>query len=118
MSGQSISVLSLSVIATAALTKYRAVTAAGAHAAADIYGVTKTDGAIGDCVAVDVIGTTTIEAGAAIPADTKYVIADAQGRAIPATGTPTPGTSLGKLVPGQSAGAAGDLVEVLFLGNV
>lgn len=113
MSAQSISLLSLKVIASAALTKYRAVTAAGAHAATDIFGVARTDGAIGDAVLTDVAGTTIMEAGAAIPAGTKYVIADAQGRAI-VGGAAAANAVLAKLLPGQSAGAAGDLVEVLL----
>lgn len=113
MSAQSISLLTLSVIASAALSKFRAVTAAGAHGATDIFGVTKTDGAIGDLVAVDVVGTTVIETGAAIPAGTKYVIADAQGRAI-VGGAAAANAVLGKLLPGQSASAAGQFVEILL----
>ncbi|WP_076591986.1 capsid cement protein [Herminiimonas arsenitoxidans] len=111
MSKQGISLLTKSVIASAALIAHRAVTAAGAHAAADIYGVANTSGAIGDVVPVDVIGTTPMEAGAAIPVGTKYVIADGVGRAIVGG---TAAACLGRLVPGESASAAGQFVEVLL----
>lgn len=111
MSGQSIAILTLSAQTSAAVTKFRAITAAGAHAALDLYGVAKMDAPTPACIAVDVAGTTILEAGAAIPAGTKYVIADAQGRAIVGG---TVAACLGKLCPGQSAAAAGDLVEVLL----
>ena len=111
MSAQSIAILSLPVITSAAVTKFRAITAAGAHAATDLFGVAKMDAPTPACISVDVQGTTIIEAGAAIPLGTKYVIADAAGRAIVGG---TVAVCLGKLCPGQSAAAAGDLVEVLL----
>jgi hypothetical protein len=118
MSKQGISLLTLNVLAAGVLTAHRAVTAAGAHGAADIYGVTKMDAAAaGEVVAVDVAGTTAIETGAAIPAGTKYVIADANGRAIP-SGVEGVNAVLGKLCPGQSAAGAGEYVEVLLSLNV
>jgi hypothetical protein len=112
MSNQAISLLTLSVLAAGPLTKYRAVTSVGAHAATDLFGITGADGAAaGDCVPVHVTGTAAIEAGAAIPVGTKYVIADAQGRAIVGG---TVAACLGKVCPGQAAGAAGDVIEVLL----
>ena len=111
MSKQGIAILTLGLTASAPLTACRAVTAAGAHAATDIFGITTSDGLINDFVAVDVLGAPAIEAGAAIPLGTKYVIADVQGRAI-AGGTAS--ACLGKLLPGQSAGAAGEFVQVLL----
>jgi hypothetical protein len=112
MSNQCIEVLVLGVIAAAALTKNRAVTAAGAHAATDVYGIAAADAAgAGAYTQVRVQGTAPVEAGAAIPAGTKYVIADAQGRAIVGG---TAAANLGKLCPGQAAGGAGDVVEVLL----
>ncbi|KAF1041336.1 MAG: hypothetical protein GAK35_03390 [Herbaspirillum frisingense] len=113
MSAQSLPLLTLTVTASAVLTRFRAVTAAGAHAAADIFGVTKTDAAVGNLVQVDVAGTTTMESGAAIPAGTKYVVPDAQGRAIPG-GAAAANAVLGKLLPGQSASGAGELIEVFL----
>jgi hypothetical protein len=118
MSKQGISLLTLKVIAGGALAAHRAVTAAGAHAAADIYGIAKADAAAaGEVVPVDVAGTTAIETGGAIPVGTKYVIADAQGRAI-VGGAAAVNAVLGKLCPGQSASGAGEFVEVLLSLNV
>lgn len=116
MSKQGISLLTLKVVAAGALSANRAVTAAGAHAATDIYGVTAAAAsAAGEVVPVDVAGAVPIEAGAAIVAGTKYVIADAQGRAI-AGGTVA--ACLGKLVPGQAASAAGEFVQVVLTPTV
>jgi hypothetical protein len=112
MSKQGISLLTLKVVAAGALSANRAVTAAGAHAATDVYGVTAAAAsAAGEVVPVDVVGAVPIEAGAAIAAGTKYVIADAQGRAIVGG---TVDACLGKLVPGQSASAAGEFVQVVL----
>lgn len=111
MSNQSIPVLVLTVKAAAALTRYRAVTAGGAHAATAIYGVTASDAAIGSLAAVNVVGTTPLEAGAAIPIGTAFLIADANGRAI-AGGTAA--ECLARLCPGQFATGAGDVVEGLL----
>lgn len=112
MSAQAVDVLPLTVTAAGPLTKFRAVTVAGAHAAVGLYGVAKFDaGAAGQEVTVAVLGTAIAEAGAAIVAGTPYVIADASGRAIVGG---TAGACLGRLVRGQSASAAGDLVEVVL----
>lgn len=112
MTAQAVDVLPLTVTAAGPLTKYRAVTAAGTHAATDLYGVPKFDAsAAGQEVTVTVLGTSIVEAGAAIAAGTKTVIADAQGRAIPGG---TPAACLGRLVRGQFAAAPGDKVEVLL----
>jgi len=118
MSKQGISLLTLKVIAAGALFANRAVTAAGAHAATDVYGITAAAAsAAGEAVPVDVAGAVAIEAGDVIPAGTKYVIADAQGRAIPG-GAAAANAVLGKLVPGQSASAAGEFVQVLLSLNI
>jgi hypothetical protein len=113
MSNQSIPILALGIKAGGALTKYRAVTAVGAHAAIDIFGIAANDAAAaGEYVLTNVQGTAPLEAGAAIPAGTKYLIADAQGRAIVGG---TAAACLAKLCPGQSAAAAGDIVEGLLV---
>lgn len=110
MSAQGIELLTLSVTAAGALTKYRAVTVAGAHAATSLYGIAKFDAsAAGQEITVAVEGTTIVEAGAAIPAGTATVVADTSGRVIPGG---TSSACLGRLVRGQAASAAGDLVEV------
>ena len=97
------------VLAAAAVTQYRCVTAVGAHAATNLYGVAAAAAVnVGDYVPVHVLGTAPIEAGAAIPVGTIYVIADAQGRAIVGG---TAAACLARLCPGQFAAAAGDVVE-------
>ncbi len=112
MSAQAINLLNLSVTSSGALSKYRAVTRAGAHAATDLYGIAKFDASsAGQEVTCAVLGTDIVEVGAAIPVGTLYVIADALGRAI-AGGAAN--ACLGKLVRGQSAAAAGELVEVVL----
>jgi hypothetical protein len=111
MSNQAISLLTLNIIASVAVPQHVAVTAAGVPSATNLYGVTTMAAAAGQSVPVDVIGTTPITAGAAIPVGTQFVIADANGCAI-AGGTA--GACLGRLVPGQYASAAGDIVEVLL----
>ena len=70
MSTQKKPVLTITRTATAAITQYLAVTLAGAIAATGVEGagLAVTDAAIGDAFAVDVMGTSTGVAGAAISA--------------------------------------------------
>lgn len=108
----SISLLSLTVTAAAALTEHRFVTTAGAvpAAGANTLGVTQTDAASGAGVAVDVLGTTLVEASAAIAA----------GAAIETTATGTAVTKTTGWVVGRAlsaASAAGELIEVLLIPN-
>ncbi len=112
MSRQSTPILTLSVIATAALAPDRFVTAAGAvpAAGASALGVGRTTVAIGGRQPVDVMGTSVVEAGGAIAANA-FVETDALGRAV----TKAAGVTLGRLAPGESATAAGQFVEVLLL---
>lgn len=114
MSKQSISLLTLSVALSTAAAAFRFVTAAGAQAGADAntFGVTRTAGAIGEKVPVDVIGTAVVEAGAAVAAgDT--IKSDATGRAI------TWATSGAKVaVALEAATAAGQFIEVRLIDNV
>lgn len=114
MSRQCIPVLTLSLPLTGTVVAERFVTGAGAQtgAAGNALGVTRTAGVSGDIVPVDVIGTTIVEAGAAIAANA-LVEADASGRAV----TKSAGVTLGRLTPGQSATAAGQFVEVLLIQN-
>lgn len=71
-----ISTLTLTVIATAVIAANRMVTNAGAYAAAGglPLGVSRSDGAIGDPIPVDVQGTALVEAGAAIAADAPVMV--------------------------------------------
>jgi Uncharacterized conserved protein (DUF2190) len=114
MSQQSMPVLSLSIAATGTIVANRFVTKAGAQTGADGYalGVARTDAASGGRVTVDVIGTSIVEAGAAVSAgDTLKV--DSSGRGITWA---TSGAKVGLAL--EAAGAAGQFIEVLLIPNV
>jgi hypothetical protein len=110
---QSIPVLTLTVRAAAALQAARFVTHAGAvpSAGARVIGVTRSSAEAGDEVAVDVLGTTIVEAGAAISSVGALLETDAQGRAVPKT------TGTAVAVALQTATAAGQKIEALLLPN-
>lgn len=113
MSKQAISLLTLPLLLTGAVTANRFVTPAGAQAGADAntLGVTRSDGAIAAHVPVDVLGTAVVEAGAAVAAgDT--VKSDASGRAITWA---VSGAKVGVAL--QAATAAGQFIEVLLIPN-
>jgi hypothetical protein len=112
MSMQSISILTLSLIAAGAIAKHRFVTHAKAQAgaAANTLGVAKHDAVLNDGLTVDVIGTAIVEAGAAI-ADGAEIETDASGRAI----TKAAGVTTARAL--QAAAAAGDFIEVLLIQN-
>lgn len=109
---QGTSLLCLSVIATAALTAKRGVTAAGAvpAAGATCMGPARTDGAIGERVPYDAIGTAPWESGGAFSAGA-YLEVDASGRVVVFSA----GVKVAKALE-QSTGA-GQFPEVLILQN-
>lgn len=100
-------VLTTTLIAAAALLPNRFVTVAGKQAAAGelALGVAEVIGDVGDAVAVDVIGITVVEAGAAVAAGVQ-VEADAQGCAV----THASGKVLGLAL--DAATAQGDFIRV------
>ncbi len=110
MPAQSIPVLSLTRTLTGTVVANRFVTIAGAAtgAAAAALGVARTAGASGDEITIDVLGTTVIEAGAAIAAGVE-IEADSVARGV----TQSAGVVLGWSL--EAAGAAGDLIEVLLI---
>jgi len=112
MSMQAISIFTLSIVASGAISKHRFVTHANAQAgaAANTLGVARTDAVMGDTLAVDVVGTAVVEAGAAITAGAA-VETDATGRAV----TLATGTKVGRAL--EAAAAAGDFIEVLLIQN-
>src|SRR5512139_2974636 len=113
MSQQAVSLLSITLALTGTVAASRFVTPAGAQAGADAntLGVARYAGVSGDKVTTDVIGTSIVEAGAAITAGATLK-SDASGRAI------TWVTSGGKVgIALQSASAAGQFIEVLLLPN-
>jgi hypothetical protein len=112
MAATSTNTLVLSIVATAALTQFRAVNAAGAvpAAAATSLGFAQQGGASGDSVPVVVLGTAIAEAGAPISAGALVEI-DSVGRAV----TRSAGAIVGRAL--TAAGAAGDQVEVFLIPN-
>ncbi len=107
---QKIPLLTLAVIATAALEAERVVGRDGKYATAGgpAFGVTNTKGAIGDRVPTDVAGTSIATAGAAF-ADGAYLQVGVDGKLITrATGVPVAQAL-------QVATADGDRVEVLWI---
>ena len=112
MPSQSISVLALSVVANGAITAQRFVTAVGlqAGAGANVLGVARSSAAAGDALAVDVLGTAIVEAGAAITAGAALET-DASGRAVTVSSGAVVARALGP------AGQAGERIEVVLIPN-
>lgn len=114
MSRQSIPILTLSAVAAGTIAASRFVTPAGAQAGADAntLGVCRQDAVVNDKITVDVLGTATVESGAAFSAGASLK-SDASGRAI------TWATSGAKVaIALEAAGASGQMVEVLLIPNV
>lgn len=113
MSKQSIPLLTLTVAASGAVVANRFVAPANRQSVADenTLGVATTAAADGDALAVEVLGTAVVEAGAAIAAGATLK-SDANGRAITwvASGAKV-------AVALQAAGAAGEFIEVLLIPN-
>lgn len=105
-------VLTVSVVAAAALAQYRAVTGNGAVPAAGARSLGFTDfpAAIGERVSVGAVGSTIAEAGAAFAVDAALEL-DAQGRVIAKAAGVTVARALG------AAAGAGQTVEVLLIPN-
>lgn len=114
MSRQCNPLFPLTVIAVGAVAVARFVTPLGAQAgaAANTLGVARTEAVDGDALTVDVLGTTLVETGAAIAAGAALET-DASGRGI----TKAAGATVARLAPGESAGGAGELVEVILIAN-
>lgn len=112
MAAAAYKLLTLSVVATAALSANRAVTAAGAvpSAAARCVGFTDYAAAIGERVSYGAMGTVVAEAGAAFAVDAALEL-DATGRVV----TKSAGVTVGHAL--AAATAAGQLVEILVIPN-
>lgn len=112
MAAAAIKILTLSVVATAALTQHRAATGLGAlpAAGARCLGFADVSAAIGERVSVATLGTAIAEAGAAF-ADDAALEVDVAGRVITKTTGVTVGRALG------AAAAAGQMVEILLIPN-
>jgi hypothetical protein len=114
MSAQNIALLTLTLALTGTVSANRFVTPAGAQAGADAntLGTVRLAGVSGDKVPVDVLGTATVESGAAISAGASLK-SDASGRAITWA---TSGAKVGIAL--EAATASGQLIEVLLIPNV
>ena len=104
--------LTLSVLATTALTQARAVTGLGAlpAAAARCLGIARTNAAISERVSVDVDGTSIAESGAAIAVDAALEL-DASGRVI----TKSAGVTIGRALSASTG--VGQMIEILLIAN-
>lgn len=113
MSKQSIAVLTLSIQASGAIVANRFVTPAGDQAEADenTLGVARSNAADGEQVAVDVLGTAVVEAGAAIAAGAT-VKSNAAGKAITWASS---GAKVGIAL--EAATGDGSFIEVLLIQN-
>ena len=103
----------ISAVATAVIPAARFVgmmTGAPCAAAAKALGVSQSDAAVGEALAVDVLGTSIVESGGAFAAGTALK-ADATGRAVDQAGV---GVIVAYAV--TPATAAGQKVEVLLTG--
>ncbi|MBB6319251.1 capsid cement protein [Paraburkholderia tropica] len=108
-----VSLLAASFTAGAAVLANRFIGINGQHAAAaaNTIGVSRFDGAAGDLVTRDVLGTAIVEAGAAITAYAAIEVG-ADGKAVPhADGVVVARNQ------DAAATAAGDFIEVLLVAN-
>ena len=114
MATQNIALLTLTQTLSGTVTANRFVTAAGAQAGADAntLGVSRTSGVATEKVAVDVMGTAVVEAGAAVAVGATLK-ADASGRGITWV---TSGAKVGLAL--EAASASGQMIEVLLIPNV
>ena len=114
MSTSSRPLLTLTILAAGTIALSRFVTAQGTQAGADAsaMGASCTPAVAGERFPVDVIGTTTLEAGAAVAVGAT-VKSDASGRAITWAST---GAKVGVAL--EAATAAGQFIEVLLVDNV
>lgn len=108
-------ILTLSVVAAAALEPARMVNQAGSYPAAGglAWGATRSAGEIGDPVPVDLMGTAIVTAGAAFGKDVPLMVG-VDGKVIAHDG------AAGKFSVGRSmeaAAADGDQVEILLVPN-
>lgn len=109
---QNHAVFTLSVKATAAVLAFTFVgyTGATAPAAGNTAGVARTDGAIGDLVPVDILGTAMVKAGAAVAAGARLEV-DASGRAVTLAAGKAVAVAL------EAATAADQVIEVALIPN-
>jgi hypothetical protein len=108
---QSIPILTLTQVLTGTVAANRFTTVAGIQAGADLnaLGVSRVGGVSGEKIPVDVLGTSIVEAGAAVAAGATLK-SDATGRGITWV---TSGARVGIAL--EAAGGAGELIECVLL---
>lgn len=103
--------VSLPIKATATITQNRGITFAGAVPAAGANGAAAVFGGVsGDLITANVMGTATVEAGAAFAVNVALEF-DSVGRYV----TKTSGATVARSI--TAAAAAGDIVEALLIPN-
>jgi hypothetical protein len=110
---QSIPILTLTQLLTATVAANRFTTVAGIQTGADLnaLGVSRVGGIATEKIPLDVLGTTVIEAGAAVAAGATLK-SDATGRGITWV---TSGARLAIAL--EAAGGAGELIEAVLIPN-
>ena len=109
MPSGNLAIFTLTVAATAAVATNRFVTSLGAYpaAAAKGLGVARTGGAVGELLAIDILGTSIAEAGGAFAKDAALEL-DATGRVV----VKAAGVAVARAL--EASAAAGAFVEVLL----
>ena len=109
MPSGNLAILTLTVAATAAVATNRFVTPMGAYpaAAAKGLGVARTGAAVGELLAIDILGTSIAEAGGAFAKDAALEL-DATGRVV----VKAAGVAVARAL--EASAAAGAFVEVLL----
>ena len=109
MPSGNLAIITLTVVATAAVATNRFVTSLGAYpaAAAKGLGVARTGGAVGELLAIDILGTSIAEAGGAFAKDAALEL-DATGRVV----VKAAGVAVARAL--EASAAAGAFVEVLL----
>lgn len=109
MPSGNLAIFTLTVVATAAVATNRFVTSLGAYpaAAAKGLGVARTGGAVGELLAIDILGTSIAEAGGAFAKDAALEL-DATGRVV----VKAAGVAVARAL--EASAAAGAFVEVLL----
>ena len=114
MTRQALSLYAGTITAAGAIAECRFVgyDQAQSGAAENTLGVSGTSALVGEDLTVTYIGTAVVESGAALVAGAA-VETDASGRAV----TQSAGPTVGRVMPGQPASAAGEFVEILLIQN-
>ena len=111
-SSGNLAILTLTVKAAATVAANRFIERDGTYptAGGNALGVTRFDGVSGDLMAVDVLGTTVAECGAAVAADAALMV-DATGKVVPLAGSAK--QAVGRAL--EAGSADGAKIEILLI---